>query len=56
MRKIQRIGKRERVARKKRRRGSNRYYDKKTAGWLTLKLGHKKMMIQIREFFSSVGG
>jgi hypothetical protein len=53
---IKRIGKRERVARKKRFRGSVSYYDKKTAGWLTLKLGHKKMMIQYKRSFSSVGG
>ena len=51
-----RIGKRERAARKKRFRGSVSFYDKKTAEWQTLKLGHKKMMIYFGKCFQSVGG
>lgn len=56
MTRMKRIGKRERGARKKRFRGTISFYDKKTAGWLTLKLGHKKTQIHLRRSLSSVGG
>lgn len=56
MRRICRMGKRERAARKKRFRGSTSVFDTKTAEWQTLKLGTKKMSIQFRKFLSSDGG
>lgn len=56
MQKTRRIGKRERAARKKRFRTKVTTYDKKTGGWLTLKLGHKKMTIHLRRSFASVCG
>ena len=56
MRRICRMGKRERAAGKKRFRGSVSFFDKKTAEWQTLKLGHKKMSIHFGKSFASDGG
>jgi len=53
---ISRIGKRERGARKKRKRGTTSFYDQKTAGWRTLKLGHKKFSIHFAKSLLSEGG
>lgn len=54
--KRQRRGKRERVARKQRRRGSITFYDPSKAEWITLKLGAKKSSSFHLKRFQSVGG
>ncbi len=56
MTKMNRLGKREREARKRHGRGSVSFYDHKAAGWVTLKLGRKKMMRHMRSWLANHGG